>query len=236
MHALVVAAALLVPTVQSAVVTPGDPVVVSVARPAAANARVYLVDSAGIRRPVATLRRGATRVRFAFPPLPVDVYVPALRVAAGPVARGNGVLRVRALPPAGFGALGAMGCAPASPRNVTAGGFAATEVFGTAVGAQFWALGASTPAGDSASLAGVVGQQEKIIFRMTSGVPSVFYAVAPDGTRVPPLWGPSPHLGSNWDRPGREWGAGFVFTSPGCWQIHAQSGAAQGDLWIAVAS
>ena len=82
----------------------------------------------------------------------------------------------------------------------------------------------------------VVGKEEKIVFRMTSGIPTVFFAVAPDGTRVAPVWGPEPHLGSSWARPGAEWGAGFVFDVPGCWHIHAGGAPAQGDLWIDVRS
>lgn len=149
---------------------------------------------------------------------------------------GRGLLSVPALAPAGFGSLGGSGCAPASPRNREGTGFGATEVFGTSVGAQLWALGAGQPSADEATLHGVVGKETKIIFRMTSGVPSVFYSVAPDGTRAPPLWGPSAHLSSNWNRPGAEWGAGFVFTAPGCWRLHAGSPPAQGDIWISIRS
>jgi hypothetical protein len=80
------------------------------------------------------------------------------------------------------------------PRKRGGTGFARTEVFGTAVGAQFWALGAIAPNGDSAALDNVIGDQKKIIFRMTSGVLTNFYAIAPDGNRVPPVWGPDAHI------------------------------------------
>jgi len=180
--------------------------------------------------------RGRGQLSFRVPQLAVDVYVPAACCSRGDQVMGRGLLSISAVAPAGFGPLGAAGCAPASPRNSDGIGLAQGEVFATAVGAQLWAMNAARTSDDQATLDGVVATQTKIVFRMTSGVPSVFYAVAPDGTRVPPLWGPSPHLGSNWNRPGAEWGAGFVFTGPGCWQIHAGTPPAQGDFWILIRS
>jgi hypothetical protein len=185
---------------------------------------------------VTTDRRGRAKLTFRLPELPANVYAPAACCSRGDFIAGHGLLSVPALLPAGFAPLGAPGCSPASPRNRGGTGFAQTEVFGTAVGAQLWALGATAPDGDSASLDNVIGDQKKIIFRMTSGVPKDFYAIAPGGNRVPPVWGPDAHVGSNWNRPGSEWGAGFVFTQPGCWQIHAGSPPAQGDVWLLIRS
>jgi hypothetical protein len=226
--------------VQSATVSPGDAVVVRVSSATPGRSlRVYLVDLAGTRTPVGAVvpnRRGNAELRFRLPSLEADVYAPAVRATPGRFVRGRGRLSVQALPPAGFGPLGAPGCAPASPRNVSGDGFSQTEVFGTAAGAQLWALGASQVDAPYAVLDGVVGKERKIIFRMTlGGVPSVFYAVAPDGTVVPPLW-TQRHTGSDWNRPGSEWGAGFVFTAPGCWRIHAGAPPAQGDVWLVVRS
>jgi len=181
-------------------------------------------------------RRGSAQLTFRLPELDANVYAPAACCSRGDFIAGHGLLSVPALPPAGFGPLGAPGCSPASPRNRDGTGLAQAEVFGTAVGAQLWALGATTPDGDSAALDGVIGGQKKIVFRMTSGVPNNFYAIGPDGSRVPPVWGPDAHAGSNWNRPGSEWGAGFVFTQPGCWQIHAGSPPAQGDVWLSIRS
>jgi hypothetical protein len=181
-------------------------------------------------------RRGSAQLTFRLPELDANVYAPAACCSRGNFIAGHGLLSVPALLPAGFGPLGAPGCNPASPRNRDSTGLAQSEVFGTAVGAQLWALGATAPGGDSAALDNVIGEQKKIIFRMTSGVPRDFYAIAPDGNRVPPVWGPDPHIGSNWNRPGSEWGAGFVFTQPGCWQIHAGSSPAQGDVWLSIRS
>jgi hypothetical protein len=235
-------------SVAGGVVSPGDRIVVRVSGAAPGRRlRLYLRQyPLTTAHPVAIgavvpNRRGRAELVFHMPNLDANVYAPAACCSRGLFVAGRGLLSVTALAPGGFGPLGASGCNPASPRNRDqTAPFAQSEIFGTAVGAQLWALAGSagTSLSDpaTATLDGVVGKLEKIIFRMTSGVPTTFYAVAPDGTRVPPAWGPDPHLGSNWNRPGAEWGAGFVFTQPGCWQIHAGSEPAQGDLWFSVRS
>jgi hypothetical protein len=227
-HALAAAALLLV--VQPAVVSTGDTVVVRVDGAAPAlRTPVYLSNLAGDVRRVETLARGQRRLVFRLPRLEADVWAPAVRVGARVVV-GRGRLSVRALPPPGFGPVGAVGCSPPSPRSDH-------DVFGTAEGAQLWALPFAAPSfGSTATYDGVLAKETKIVFRMTSGVPTVFNAVAPDGARVDPVWGPTPHLGSSWNRPGAEWGAGFVFDVPGCWRIHAGGPPAQGDIWIEVRS
>src|SRR5260370_426041 len=67
------------------------------------------------------------------------------------------------------------------------------------------------------------------------GVPQMV-AFGPDGTRHQLAWGPAFHLGSNWDKPGDEWGAGYVFTVPGCWDLRAVRGQARADVWLLVAA
>ena len=47
-------------------------------------------------------------------------------------------------------------------------------------------------------------------------------------------WGPDAHLSSDWDKPGSEWGAGYVFTAPGCWDLRAIRGTATADVWLRV--
>ena len=229
-------------SVASAIVRPGDRVVVQISGAAPKRSfQIYLRVSPLIGRSLLRVgravsnARGQARLGFRLPPVAANVYRPWIRVGKRLVA-GHGLLSVAALPPPGFGTLGGPGCAPASPRNQDGTGFAETEVFGTSAGAQLWALSAAQPISDQATLSGVVGKQTKIIFRMTSGVPQIFFAVAPDGTRVPPVWGPDPHLGSNWDRPGAEWGAGFVFSQTGCWRIHAGAPPSAGDLWLSITS
>jgi hypothetical protein len=41
-------------------------------------------------------------------------------------------------------------------------------------------------------------------------------------------------MSSSWDKPGDEWGAGYVFTEPGCWDLRAIRGHATADVWIRV--
>jgi hypothetical protein len=130
--------------------------------------------------------------------------------------------------PAGT-ALGAAGCRPPSP--ITPGMSGLPQVEGTGRGASLWGLlmfPNSWPAR--------VGDQEKIVWRMTgAGVPQMV-AIGPDGTRHQLAWGPAFHLGSNWDKPGDEWGAGYVFTVPGCWDLRAVRGQARADVWLLVAA
>jgi hypothetical protein len=84
-----------------------------------------------------------------------------------------------------------------------------------------------------------VGDQEKIVWRMTgTALPLALAAIGPDGARHPLLWGPGAHLpGSIWpgkSRPGDEWGAGYLFTVPGCWDLRAVRGRATADVWLTV--
>jgi hypothetical protein len=236
-------------SVAGGVVSPGDRVVVHVAGAVPAHRLrlvlllypLYMTEAPIAIGSVTPDRRGRAQLSFALPQVGADMYVPAACCVRGVRVIGHGLLSVPAVAPAGFGPLGAPGCAPSSPRNTdTTTPFARSELFGTAVGAQLWVLagsaGTSLSDASLAVLQGVIGKEEKIIFRMTSGVPKTFFAVAPNGSRVPPIWGPDPHLGSNWNRPGAEWGAGFVFTQPGCWQIHAASPPAVGDVWLSVSS
>jgi hypothetical protein len=80
-----------------------------------------------------------------------------------------------------------------------------------------------------------VHDQEKIVWRMTGLGPTItLLAIGPDGSRHRLLWGPSFHTGSNFAKPGDEWGAGYVFTEPGCWDLRAVRGAATADVWLTV--
>jgi hypothetical protein len=75
-----------------------------------------------------------------------------------------------------------------------------------------------------------------VVLATATGVPTVFYAAAPDGRTVLSVSGPTPHTGSTWSRPGSEWGLQFVFDTPGCSRIHAGARPAQGDVWLVVRS
>jgi hypothetical protein len=110
------------------------------------------------------------------------------------------------------------------------------DVFGTAVGGErIWALpflpGGEWARTDAAVFDGVAGKVMKIVFRMREY--HAFSAVGPDGTASKPAWGPVAHSDSNWNRPGREWGAGFLLSEPGCWRIRA---GRVGDVWLLIRS
>ena len=210
--------------------------------------RVQAVSPQGevVRVKVARNRPGLWKGAFRFESagrwqIRVANYGPSYRGAPGARPR----LFVVVLPaapsaaPAGFGALGQDGCAPPSPRNRAGQSFPALgEVFGTAVEGQLWALffNGEWASRDSSVLAGVVGEQVKIVFRMTGVGTFAIAATGPGEVTVGPAWGPVFHPSSSWTRPGREWGAGFVFTQPGCWRIRAKHGDVVGDVWVLVKS
>jgi hypothetical protein len=230
-------------TVASAIARPGDRLVARVSgaapgRPLGLFLRAYPLAGTRSHRVGRVLPNGRGRARLVFrlPRLAADVYRPWLRVGRTFVA-GRGRLSVAALPPTGFGPLGASGCAPASPRNEQPTSSGLIEVFGTSAGTQLWALPFATLGNaEAATLSGVVGSGDtKIVFKMSSGVPRIFYAVAPDGRRVFPVWMEA-HGSSNWNRPGAEWGAGFVFDRTGCWRIHAGAALRSGDIWLSILS
>ncbi len=122
---------------------------------------------------------------------------------------------------------GASACHPASP--VTHFDSFLPQVEGTGHGATLWGLLMFAH-----PLPARVGDQEKIVWRMTGTGFLTLEAIGPDGTRHRLAWGPDLHEGSNWDKPGDEWGAGYVFTAPGCWDLHAIRGNATADVWIGV--
>lgn len=140
-----------------------------------------------------------------------------------------------------FGPLGAPECKPPSPRNQLTGGLLHDEVLGTATRGRLWGLFASLPAAsswasdDEAAIQGLVGTEMKIAFKFDR-FPATFFAVAPDGTRRPPVSGPQRHRSSSWHRSGVEWAASFAFDQAGCWRIHASADGRAGDIWLEVLS
>jgi len=79
-----------------------------------------------------------------------------------------------------------------------------------------------------------VDEDEKIVWRI-SGEGDQFQAQAEneEGTRIQPVW-MEYHGGSNWQRPGQEWGTGFNFPSPGCWRITVNRGETTGTISLNV--
>ncbi len=80
------------------------------------------------------------------------------------------------------------------------------------------------------------GDEVKIVWRMTGSGPILLRAVSPRGRVAPLVWGPEPHVSSSYTRPGDEWGAGYRFTSPGCWRLHAERDDGEADVWLYVAA
>jgi hypothetical protein len=78
-------------------------------------------------------------------------------------------------------------------------------------------------------------QELKIVWKITGtdGELTV-QARGEDGTVLSPVWGPEAHEGSNWNRPGDEWGTGFNFPEPGCWTLTATRGDITGEISLEV--
>ncbi len=101
------------------------------------------------------------------------------------------------------------------------------EVQGVANHSELWALIQSTTGVPPKAKSSV-----KIVWRMTgSGIFSLV-ALNAQGKRLLPEQGPVVHQGSNWNRPGDEWGSIFTFATAGCWDLHASRGGASGDVWL----
>jgi hypothetical protein len=77
-------------------------------------------------------------------------------------------------------------------------------------------------------------EDEKIVWRIT-GEGDTFEAQAQneDGAIIQPIW-IEYHGGSNWQRPGQEWGTGFNFPTAGCWTIIVTRGETIGTISLNV--
>ncbi|MEY2443465.1 MAG: hypothetical protein QOE00_45 [Ilumatobacteraceae bacterium] len=80
-----------------------------------------------------------------------------------------------------------------------------------------------------------VGDEVKIVWRMTGIGNLLVTSMSPTGQPGVLTFGPEPHAGSSYTRPGDEWGTGFLFDAPGCWHIHLRRTAVSGDVWFDVA-
>ena len=117
------------------------------------------------------------------------------------------------------------------PRSARLGGDSSSgfpEQQGVGVDATLWALFF----GDEV----VAGQEIKVVWRMTGRGDLSISATGPDAKVIQPKWGPESHGSSNWDRPGDEWGTGWVFPSAGCWTINATRTNGSGYLVLRVGS
>ncbi|HEX8033896.1 MAG TPA: hypothetical protein VF510_08625 [Ktedonobacterales bacterium] len=135
----------------------------------------------------------------------------------------NGVHTATPKPTATATAVVGPGCNPPSPVTSSANAF--PEVHGQASNGELWALLFNT----------LHAKQEiKIVWRMTGTGDLHLIAQGPQEQRLAPVWGPEAHGGSNWNRPGAEWGAGFTFPVAGCWDIHATRDDNAGDVWLRI--
>lgn len=126
---------------------------------------------------------------------------------------------------------GGPACQPMSPvivprGNETPAGVGLPQVEGKAPGGQLWALIFN-------GWPMQVGQQNKIVWRMTGSGNLGLVASGPGGRVVHPT-DVIEHDGSNWLRPGDEWGSSFTFPASGCWDIHATRDTLVGDIWVTV--
>ncbi|MEU8262478.1 hypothetical protein AB0C02_17830 [Micromonospora sp. NPDC048999] len=106
------------------------------------------------------------------------------------------------------------------------------DLEGTGDGAELWAL----PFAKEQEPVLVAGKELKVVWRMTGSGDFAISATGPDGKAVKPVWvEPHGNGGSNWNRPGDEWGTGWVFPTAGCWTINATRTSGTGSLVLRVA-
>lgn len=122
---------------------------------------------------------------------------------------------------------GKPGCRP--PTRLRAAPNAFPEVHGTSSRGQLWGLVMVQQ-----PLPIRVGEDVKIVWRMTGRGSIRLTSRSPRRQLVPLVFGPAVHPTSTYTRPGDEWGAGYRFSQPGCWQLHAQRLDAAGDVWLSV--
>lgn len=117
--------------------------------------------------------------------------------------------------------LGQPGCSPPSPFN----------------GGEF----RGTPSGD-VELYGLsfarripirAGDEVKIVWRMTGVGGLDARSISPSGQPVA-LTSVEEHRGSNYNRPGDEWGTGYLFSEPGCWHLTFERSRSHADVWLQV--
>jgi len=103
------------------------------------------------------------------------------------------------------------------------------EVQGHATDAELWGL---IMAREFPLVAGP--HEIKIVWRMTGSGPLKLAAYDAKGRELPLAWGPEEHGGSNYRRPGDEWGSGYHFRHPGCYRLTARRAQGRGEVWLAI--
>jgi hypothetical protein len=79
------------------------------------------------------------------------------------------------------------------------------------------------------------GETLKIVWRMTGQGDLSVTSTSPSNRAGTLTFGPETHGASTYDRPGDEWGTGFLFDETGCWHIHLQRTVCSADVWINIA-
>ena len=121
----------------------------------------------------------------------------------------------------------AASCADPSPLG-TAPGVGGTEISGRGVGAQLHGLVFAQPP------LRIGAEPLKIAWRMTGRGPLRARAFGADGREVTLAWGPESHGGSNYHRPGDEWGVGYRLPQPGCYRLTFARSVGRAEAWIRV--
>jgi hypothetical protein len=78
------------------------------------------------------------------------------------------------------------------------------------------------------------GSELKIVWRVTGDGDLTVSAERPDGSAGVLSFGPEFHPWSNFSRPGDEWGTGFLFDVPGCWELDVRRGDVHAQVMIEV--
>lgn len=75
----------------------------------------------------------------------------------------------------------------------------------------------------------------KFVWRMTGSGDLIVAVTRPDGSVGALAWGPEPHSGSSYHRPGDEWGTGVDFDAAGCWELAFTRGPVAASVYLDVA-
>ncbi|MDG4821082.1 hypothetical protein O7635_04335 [Asanoa sp. WMMD1127] len=98
---------------------------------------------------------------------------------------------------------------------------------------SLWALFFPRP-GQTAPV--VAGEETKIVWKIGGTGDFTIAATGPDGATAELVWGPTGHGASTWERPGTEYGTGFLFPRAGCWTVTAErTSGERGELFLTVA-
>jgi hypothetical protein len=79
-----------------------------------------------------------------------------------------------------------------------------------------------------------VGDDVKIVWRVTGRGPLHVVFRDPSGRRHSLTFGPEEHSASSFQRPGREWGTGYTFDAAGCWTIQVKRSGTSATVGVRV--